>query len=80
MSLNHGVYTVGLWDLNTARAAVSRIDLESSTREGESPVSESQCRPRGIPSKAEHVKLRLNPGGPPPKAKYSSVTDSELVP
>ncbi len=26
------------------------------------------------------MKLRLNPGGPPPKAKYSSVTDSELVP
>ena len=26
------------------------------------------------------VKLRVNPGGPPPKAKYSLVTDSEQVP
>ena len=26
------------------------------------------------------MKPRLNPGGPSPKAKYSSVTDSELVP
>jgi hypothetical protein len=26
------------------------------------------------------VKLRLNPGGPPSKAEYSSVTDSEPVP
>ena len=26
------------------------------------------------------MKLRLNPGGPPPKAKYKPVTDSELVP
>jgi hypothetical protein len=26
------------------------------------------------------VKRGLNPGGPPSKAKYSLVTDSELVP
>ena len=36
--------------------------------------------PRGIPSRAGHVKTCLNPGGPPPKAKYQPVTDSELVP
>ena len=31
-------------------------------------------------SRAEHVKFCLNMGGPPSKPKYSSVTDSELVP
>ena len=31
-------------------------------------------------SKTGHVKSCLNMGGPPPKPKYSSVTDSELVP
>ncbi len=33
-----------------------------------------------IPSRAGHVKPGLNLGGPPSKAKYSLVTDSELVP
>ena len=31
-------------------------------------------------SKAGHVKSCSNIGGPPSKPKYSSVTDSELVP
>ena len=31
-------------------------------------------------SKAGHVKSCSNTGGPPSKPKYSSVTDSELVP
>jgi hypothetical protein len=31
-------------------------------------------------SRAEHVKLRLNIGGPSSKPKYSLETDSELVP
>ena len=30
-------------------------------------------------SSAELVELRAKPGGPPPKAKYSSMTDSESV-
>ena len=54
--------------------------LESWTIEGESPVCEILKEPTGIPSRAEHVKLRLNPGGPPPKAKYKLMTDSEPVP
>ena len=32
------------------------------------------------PSSMGHVKSRMNPRGPPRKAKYSLVTDSELVP
>ena len=31
-------------------------------------------------SRTAPVKRGLNPGGPPSKAKYSLVTDSELVP
>jgi hypothetical protein len=33
-----------------------------------------------LPSSAGHVESRVNLGGPPPKAKHSLVTDSELVP
>lgn len=33
-----------------------------------------------IPSRPAHVKRRLNPGRPLPKAEYSSMTDSEPVP
>ena len=43
-------------------------------------MSESPTRPTGIPNRAEHVKLRPNPGGPPSKAKHYPMTDSELVP
>ena len=32
-----------------------------------------------FPSTAGHVKPGLNPGGPPPKAKYYLATDSETV-
>ena len=54
--------------------------LESLATGGESPVPEVRSRPTGIPSRAEHVKLRPNPGGPPSKAKHYLMTDSEQVP
>ena len=47
--------------------------------EGESPVIESLEPPVGIPSSAGHVEPGVNLGGPPPKAKYSSTTDSAIV-
>jgi hypothetical protein len=37
-------------------------------------------RVKEIPSNAVHVKLCVNQSGPSDKAKYSSTTDSELVP
>ena len=43
-------------------------------------MAESRTGPTGIPSRAEHVKLRPNQGGPPSKAKYYLTTDSEQVP
>ncbi len=55
--------------------------LERLAVEGDSPVDET-TRTFWIlfPSTAGHGKPCGNPGGPPPKAKYSPVTDSELVP
>ena len=55
--------------------------LERPAIEGESPVSEVERSPWMLfPSSAGHVKSRVNPGGPPPKAKYIQMTDSALVP
>jgi hypothetical protein len=39
-------------------------------------LKDSSC----IPSSLEHVKFRVNQPGPPGKAKYDCVTDSERVP
>ena len=44
---------------------------------GDSPVCEAS---EDISSRAVHVKSCLKIGGPPPKAKYSLLTDSEPVP
>ena len=54
--------------------------LESGAIAGDSPLIEKLTIMARIPSRARHVKPGLNPGGPPSKAKYSSVTDSEPVP
>ena len=55
--------------------------MEPRTTEGNRPVGESAliCRLSFL-SKTAPVKRGLNPGGPPSKAKYYLVTDSELVP
>jgi hypothetical protein len=55
--------------------------VEPRTTEGNRPVGESVliCRLTFL-SKTAPVKRGLNLGGPPSKAKYYLVTDSELVP
>ena len=58
----------------------NRIELESSTEEGDSPVHEIIYIPSSILSRAGHVKSCLNQAEPSVKAKYSSNTDSERVP
>ena len=53
----------------------------SGAIEGDSPVDQKVADLLNTyPSSAGHVKPRVNLGGPSPKAKYSSVTDSEPVP
>ena len=47
--------------------------------DGESPVTENVEPPVGIPSSTGHVEPGVNPGGPPPKAKYYWTTDSVIV-
>jgi hypothetical protein len=54
--------------------------LERHTIEGDSPVIENIETLECILSTAEHVKFRRNLPGPPGKAKYSLMTDSEPVP
>ena len=54
--------------------------MESPAIDGDSPVGERERSPANFPSTAGHVESRGNLGGPPSKAKYQSVTDSELVP
>ena len=63
------------WDLNDQSNGIER-----PAKEGASPVDESCEDPSGILSTARHVKPCRNLPGPPGKAKYSLVTDSEPVP
>ena len=59
---------------------VSQIALERLTKEGDSPVDENNLAHDGILSIAGHVVSGVKLGGPPSKAKYELLTDSELVP
>lgn len=59
---------------------LSRTLLESWTTKGDSPVDEKRTWQDWHLSRAGHVKPGSKQGGPPPKAKYSLITDSEPVP
>ena len=50
------------------------------TKEGDSPVNETNLIPSSILSRAGHVKSCLNLPGPSGKTKNSRETDSEQVP
>ncbi len=54
--------------------------VKSCTKEGDSPVVERRKDTSCIPSSTVPEKSRVNQRGPPRKAKYSCVTDSEPVP
>ena len=54
--------------------------MERPAREGDSPVLEIGPNRSRYPSTAGHVQSGGNLRGPSRKAKYSSSTDSELVP
>ena len=49
--------------------------LGKPAEQGESPVRESRGKAGGIQSTTRHVEPCGKSGGPPPKAKYYSVTD-----
>jgi hypothetical protein len=54
--------------------------MEWPARDGDSPVIEIAPSPSRYPSIAGHVQSGENLRGPSRKAKYYSLTDSELVP
>ena len=54
--------------------------MERPTEQGESPVCERRNERDRYLSRTGHGKSGLKLGGPPSKAKYSSMTDSEPVP
>ena len=54
--------------------------MEKQTIEGDSPVHEMIYHPSRFQSTMGHVESRGKMGGPSSKAKYYSMTDSELVP
>ena len=66
-------------DNGVTKVVVSRSARTTHTIEGESPVCVVIDSPGGFPSRAGAVEPGSNPGGPPPKAKYSLATDSEKV-
>ena len=53
--------------------------MENSAIQGDSPVHETKYY-RSTKSRPGHVVSWLKIGGPSSKAKYSLLTDSELVP
>ena len=67
----------GLWESNTSVVLLGEA-VECCTLDGESPVAESITSLRSDPSSMGHVESRVNQQGPPCKAKYSWVTDSEV--
>ena len=58
----------------------SRRRLGSLIKEGDNPVDETYSYQVMIQSTMRHEKSCGKQGGPPPKAKYSLVTDREVVP
>ncbi|CAN6462615.1 unnamed protein product [Victoria cruziana] len=67
-----------LWENNTSVVLLCEA-VEYYTLDGESPVAESITGLRSNMSSMGHMESHANQQGPPCKAKYSWVTDSEAV-
>ena len=65
--------------MGVTKFSSSRTSLERLTTAGDSPVCQRSEPPVRHLSRAQHVKVGLNPRGPSRKAKYSLATDSEPV-
>ena len=75
-----GLVSSGLQGLSNTYLRFQSNNLGRLTIQGDSPVDEKIKRRDRYLSRAGHGKSGLNLGGPPSKAKYSSMTDSEPVP
>ena len=79
ISLNRIIYYAVLRDFwNNCKDSI--ISWKTEPQRVTAPCAKSAACVVSIPSRAGHVKPGLNLGGPPSKAKYSLVTDSEPVP
>ena len=67
----------GVMDRNKVLPEDRGMVLGKPAKEGESPVPENGKAASRIQSTTGHEKPCRKKGGPPPKAKYSSVTDRE---
>ena len=79
-SLNQEFRIFGVVGLVTWHFKFQLNNLGRLAIQGDSPVSEKIRKPNEYLSMTGHGKSGLNLGGPPSKAKYSSITDSEPVP
>ena len=68
---------MGLWGSTYFQVRKMKQSVESCTTDGNSPVISSYLEKNSNPSSMRHVKPRVNLRGPPRKAKYSWMSDSE---
>ena len=80
-SPNRGLHGPGVVGPTGAAGDATRSPLERGAEDGESPVAEGQG-PAAVEflSSARYEEPGAKPGGPPPKAEDSRVTDSGRVP
>ncbi len=70
---------MGLWENNIHVVLLGKA-VESHTPDCESPIAESITSLRSNLNSMGHRESHVNHHGPPYKAKYSWLTDSEVVP
>jgi hypothetical protein len=68
---------MGLWGSIHIQVRKMKQLVESCTIDGNSPVISSYLGNNSNPSSMRHVKPCVNLRGPPRKAKYSWISDSE---
>lgn len=68
-----------LWENNIHVVLLGKA-VKSCTPNGESPIAESITSLHSNLNSMGHMESHVNQQGPPCKAKYSWVTDNEVVP
>ena len=80
-SLNRGPRGLGVVGATDGSSEATRSPLERGPRDGERPVAEGDALELvEFLSSARYEEPGAKPGGPPPKAEDSRVTDSGRVP
>ena len=78
---NRALYELGVVGPTGRSGEATRSPLERGAEDGDSPVAEGEgLDPVEVLSSARYEEPGAKPGGPPPKAEDSRVTDSGRVP